>query len=119
MPAAQEPKGIHQESLTKLQPCLCEDGHDMEGCACRPAAAEEAEAAVLPVVQPKKGGSKRQRKPSATAVGAILRADAASSVVTALPVIACAWCHAASHDKCAKLPSRGASPAMGGVRGPS
>ncbi len=119
VPAAQEDKGVRQESLTKLQPCLCEAGHDMGGSACRPSAAVEAEAAVPPVVQPKKGGSKRQRKPSATAVGAVLKSDAASSAVIALPVTACAWCHAASHDMCSKLPSRGATPAVRGVRGPS
>ena len=119
VPAAQEHKGSHQESLTELQPCLCEAGHDMGGCACRPAAAEEAEAAAPPVVQPKKGGSKRQRKPSATAVGAVLTSNAASSAVTALPVTSCAWYHAASHDTRSNLVSRGEPPAVGGVERPS
>ena len=119
VPAARVYKSNHQESPTQLHSYHYEAGHDMEGCACRPAAAEEAEAAVPPVVQPKKGSSKRQRKPSATEVGAILKSDAASSAVTALPMLVCAWCRAASHDMRLKPLIRDAPSDVGGVERPS
>ena len=80
----------HQEGLKMLQECLFEAIHDMGGCARRPAAAEDAEPAVLLAAQPKKGGSKRQGKPSATAVGPCLGTGAACSAVSALPMSACA-----------------------------